>query len=281
MSTLIIAQNKDDIRGVLRRYRMSEWNRFLNQHKLKYGFNLNIEILKSPSGERVYGFYISTANQVKKNIVAFAKGQLASQQADVVKMRVIFMFHQTASKVVRTINRALRQLPNDRDWRLAPFRAGKHLQVEVVTLLSCESGIDKTFQPGPNPPTVVEMVRRGYAEQAATMRTLAGKGFATPMAPPPTNPQGWYDPAIVTFSTGDMDKGGVELNPFGFKFKLLPGSFRSDGTWGFDPHPSGRALTPAEQSGSDSAGTIYTDYVNQGTSTSAPLAAGASVSLIQ
>jgi hypothetical protein len=246
---------------------------------LRYNFDLDIELLRSPSGEQVFGVYISSAPQIVRLVIGFSRGQLASQQNDAVTIRIVFMFHQTSQKIVDIIMRALRQLPNNQEWQQLPYEYTKHLRVDPVVLLSCESGMDKGFQPGPEPAGQRQLSLRRYAAQATKMRKAAGEAFITPMAPPPTDPLTFYDPGVMTFSTGDADTGGIELNPFGCRFRKLPGRFRDDGSWDYDPTPPGQD-PDSFHSGTPASGTVHIDHVNQGSSTSQPIPAGQSFSII-
>jgi hypothetical protein len=212
-------------------------------------------------------------------IIDFSAAQLSRQQNDVATIRVIFMFHQTSNSVVDVIMRALRQLPQNAEWVQLPFQHTKHLRVDPVILLSCESGMDKGFNVGPHPLSPRQLAMQKYAEQAAKMRTAAGKAFITPMAPPPAQPQGYYDPAVMTFSTGNGETGGVELSPFGCQFRQLPGRFRDDGSWQYDPVPAGQD-SDAFHSGTPTGGTVHIDHVNQGSSTTQPVPAGQPIVLI-
>ncbi len=273
MSTLVISQNDKKIRGSLIPYRMPGWTRFLDDHKLRYKFDLNIELLRSPSGEKVFGVYISSAAQIVRMIIAFADGQLSAQQDDLVTIRIVSMFHQTSNGTVKKILRALSQLPRNREWRRLPFKHNKHLKIDPVVLLSCESATDRSFQTGPNPPSRRELAKRRYSTQASVMRTKAGQAFVTPMAPPPTDPQGWYDPSIITFTTGNVDTGGIELNPFVCRFRSLPGAFRDNGSWTYDPTPAGQGDEQFRQ-GTPTGGTVHVDHVNQDSSSTQTIPSG-------
>lgn len=281
MSTLILAQNDAKIRSGLAGYREPSWDRFLRHHRLRYKFDLDIEILRSPAGEQVWGVYIGSANQVKRTIIDFANGRLARELSDIITIRIVFLFHQTHEPTVSTLMRAFRTLPNDPQWRNLPFLHNKHLRIDPVVLLSCESGNDKGFQPGPNPPSAREISRRKYAAQASNMRLAAGKAFVTPMAPPPTQPPGAYDPGIITFTTGNGDTGGIELNPFSCRLRALPGDFQPDGSWNYDEagRPPGMSQEEYHQ-GTPTGGTIHTDHVNQGSSSQVAVPAGQGIQVI-
>lgn len=227
----------------------------------------------------MYAVYIGSAARMVRAIVRFADTELRNQLEDRVTLRVVFMFHQTHLKTVKVILRAMRQLPNEPRWRALPFVHVKHLQVTPVVLLSCESGMDKTFQPGPDPPTRREQALRRYALQARAMRVAIGAGLLTPMAPPPGQPPRYYDPEVITFSTGDSDTGGIVLDPFQARFKRLPGRFREDGSWSYDPTPPGQDQD-AFRAGEDTAGTAYSDFVHQGSSDSNDVPEGAAMPII-
>ncbi len=277
MSTLVLVQNEKKMRGGLAGYRLPGFGALIRSVRLSYG--IDMEVLRSPTGKTVYAVYISSAPRIVRTIVRFADTELSRQQADAVTIRIVFMFHQTNGPVVRTIMKALRHLPKDPGWRRLPFVHNKHLIANPVALLSCESGMDKTFRPTPGRPTPRELALRRYANQARGMRMAAGKAFVTPMSPPPTRPPRWYDPPIWTFSTGDADTGGMLMDPFKARFRKLPGSFRPNGEWSYDPTPAGQDKGRFRM-GQPTPGTVYVDTVHQGASTSNPVPADGWVPVI-
>jgi len=186
--------------------------------------------------------------------VKFCKAVLEAVQNDVVEVQTIFIFHQTNKTVARNIINACTWIKvSNILWELAEA-AVKALSVKKVILLSCESASDKVT----NPP--IRQGLKAAIEQAQDHRSVIASAFKTKIAPPlPSG--GTFFPSIVTFSTGDPDRGGVVLDPFHLKFIDLDGEFDENGNWHYnDPDNQ-------DPDGEATAGTIYEDNEGSGSTT--------------
>ena len=218
-------------------------------------------VTESPKGP-VFG----DAYEIYKPIVTFCEATLAAVQDDVVEVQVIFMFHQTNKTVADNIINGCHLIEWTHRLQELADDANKHLKVVNVVMLSCESGADAVV-----PPPYRNGLRAAIA-QARNMRNVAKAAFKTKIAPPYPS-QGTYFPTIVTYSTGDADRGGVVLDPFHVSFTDLDGSFDETGNWHWndpDNHDS---------DGVPTGGTIHSD--NEGTGpTTETKAAGQQVNIM-
>jgi hypothetical protein len=80
-------------------------------------------------------------------ILAFAHELLSSEASDLVRLQVVFIFHQTSGAAVKGVMDTMRLI---RDTGVLPALTGLHgkrLNVEIVNVLSCESAADKAVSP--------------------------------------------------------------------------------------------------------------------------------------
>lgn len=258
MHVVIIWQRDEKVRSVLQRLIdlgadsgvISVAGHFVRLHEM---FSLN-----NPKGAYLDRFGIAMA------ITNTAEDALARAKRKA-EMNVIFIFHQTSRAAVNAIRGALRQLLPDLLDSMAA-KAGKDLWVKQVSLLSCESAADKVVAP-PLPP-----VMRPWVAQAVEMRTMALQAFSIRKVSGP----GEFIPVVVTFSTGNVETGGVVLNPFAVEFRSLRGHFNPDGTWDYDLDANGQPDETQDPSG----GTVYTDTGQPGGAATQPLNPGQVIGLM-
>jgi len=190
-------------------------------------------------------------------IMSTARHALQTQDR-LARMHIIFMFHQTSQAAVKSIMGALKLLTPDALDGLAQSLS-KNLHVEQVVLLSCESAADKTA-PQPVPPAMVRWVN-----QARDMRNACFEAFTIRHI----NGGIQFTPVVATFSTGNIETGGVVLNPWSAKFISLRGHFDANGDWDYDLDANGNP----DKTQTDSGGTLFADTV-QGSATQTSFNAG-------
>lgn len=267
MHAIIIHQNDRRVRDLLRKAKQQGGGSVtVNGRRLTH--TLQVEELGSGTlaGKFTGGLLLGSAPRIARAIVGFADKVMTNTAEDVVAIQVIYMFHQSSGKAVRTIMRSMRRVRSDPDWQRLPFKHNKHLSVSAVVLLSCESATDKVA-PNPVPPHL-----QRFVTQARLMRSVAGRSFQTPRSPPPITPPGIYDPQVITFSTGNAETGGVVLNPFNVQFRELAGHFDANGGWVWDD--------PNNHSGVPTSGTMYSDFVGSGSSSTTDVPSGQGANLM-
>lgn len=182
-------------------------------------------------------------------IEGFTDAVLARVQDDLVEIQIIFMFHQTKKYAVLAILATMADVRVKDLFRRLAEQHVKQLRITSIVLLSCESATDKVL---------TQPIRDGlerYVAQAQLMRSEATDAFKTLQGPPypVSGPPGINYPSVVTFSTGNVDRGGIIMNPFAAKFVDLDGHVDPDGNWVLDdPNTYNPEGTPT-------SGTIYTD----------------------
>jgi hypothetical protein len=248
MNTLIIFQADENVSNRLTSHGLDLSGNVSQMH----GFQVmafEMAVTRSPKGP-IFG----DAHGIYRAIVKFCDETLAAVHDDVVEVQIVFMFHQTNSTAARNIVNGCRLIEWTRVLQDLADRANKHLKVVNVVLLSCESAADLVVQPP------VWRGHRAAVDQAQDMRNAAKAAFRTRMAPPYPS-QGTYHPTIVTYSTGDVDRGGVVLDPFHVSFTDLDGRFDEHGDWQWndpDNHDS---------DGVPTSGTIHFDNEETGQTT--------------
>ena len=263
MNTLIIFQTDSNVQTLLDGHQLPKPDEGVEQVP-GHGFHVmtaEMTVKKSPKGPS-----IGNAQEIYAAIVKFCKSVLEDVQNDLVEVQLIFIFHQTNKTIARNIINACAWVKASNIlWELAKD-ANKALSVKKITLLSCESGTDKVVKPP---------YRKGLKpaiEQATGMRSIIASAFKTKLAPPLPSGGTLY-PSVVTFSTGNPDRGGIVMDPFHVEFRDLDGEFDENGAWSYnDPDNH-------DPEGTDSKGTIYDDNEGSGSNTET-LAAGAHVNLM-
>jgi hypothetical protein len=183
--------------------------------------------------------------KIAYSIMATAVHALKMPAEGPAQMEVMFVFHQTSRAAVHAIMRALGLLVPERLDKLARSH-NRDLQVTPVTILSCESGTDKTT------PVPVPAGYQPWVDQSANMRDACFTAFRIRGVTTP----GEYIPLVVTFSTGNPATGAISINPWGVKFQSLNGYFAADGSWHYNNDANGRP----DHTATDTAGNVYSDY---------------------
>lgn len=206
------------------------------------------------------GMVYGDAQEIYEAVRVFADTVLAAAAREAM-MQLVLIFHQSSRVVVDHLGNGMKLVEWTRILKQLSDRHKKPLLVKQVVLLSCETAIDKVVHPP------LSRVIQFYADQAAEMRRRAATAFRTLNAPPYPS-QGFHGPAIVTFSTGNADRGGLVLDPFAVQFRDLAGRFDDNGAWTWDDprYP--------DRDGVETAGTVYVDDPETGETTSAEVPAG-------
>ncbi|HEY3863728.1 MAG TPA: hypothetical protein VGO59_17775 [Verrucomicrobiae bacterium] len=171
-------------------------------------------------GDPAAAFGVAYFSFIIRKIIDFGEKALANedkkppaQQKDVVPFQIIAEFHQTNQKLAEEITKAFQELPKSKEWQDLPAKHNRELRVYRVWLLSCESAGGRAQNAKLSPK---------YSKQAADMCDAALLGCIRRLVAPPSNPpQCWY-PYVYAFSTGDIVKGSLSLNPNHVTFKLTP-----------------------------------------------------------
>jgi hypothetical protein len=250
MHTLIIAENEAQIGGMLRdpgtritlpqgvdplRYVLHVWD----------GGSPEATLAAGPDSA-LGAVAVASADRTKRRILEFAEHCLDSDRLnDEVRVQLIFLFHRSHRKVVRTLVKAIRMLDADHRWRKLPDTYLRALNTRRVVLLSCESGIEMNAQ---------DRRYSSFVRQSHDLRVSSAVTFRLEQKPPPSRPPQYWDPFIYTFSTGDFLTGGTRLHPNRVSFVRCPNNqLQGQGDaahMGSIPGTDGNAEEPA-------AGTIH------------------------
>ncbi len=267
MNTLIIAQKKDDIVNHMRQYRdLFTDDLRMNGKRLKYKIQMDYThsyVQPDFAGAALSG----SPNLIVSNIVAFAE-VIAKQPLDVIEFQVIFMYHQTASKVIKRLINALRLLDKDTRWRTLQDRYNKPVLVKRAVMLSCESALDITNTP---PYNAYNPLLREYGLNSYLMRRFMGQAFHFEF------PLIQHDfPSVISFSTGNPIRGTVVLDPFIFTFR--DGAWIIDANGNYQPEPG--ASDAEVHQGVPTSGKIFTYNWKGEAIATQDIGAGQSVNLI-
>lgn len=210
MHTLIIAEKDAQIGGLLRDpasrielpppmsrlgYRLAAWDQG----------SAEAAMVVDPPGA-LGAVALQSASRVHRAIYSFAEYCLANDRlADEVRMQILFLFHRSHRRHVRSLVKAIRLLNNDARWRDLPDRHRRALNARRIVLMSCESGIEM------NPADAQRY--RSFANQFHDLRIASAVAFRLERKPPPSQPPSFWEPFIYTFSTGDFVHGGTVLHP--------------------------------------------------------------------
>lgn len=210
MHTLVIAEKDDALRRMLR----DPASRItLPAPIVPIGYTLAAWDAGSSEAEMVAdqpgtlgAVAIGSASRTQRAILSFARHCLSTDRfSDVVQIQILFLFHRSHRRHVRSLIKAIRMLGKDANWRSLPDKHQRALDAHRIVLLSCESGIEM------NPADAGRYV--SFARQFHDLRIASAVSFRLEKKPPPSRPPEFWLPFIYTFSTGSFIEGGTRLHP--------------------------------------------------------------------